>query len=235
MNIRPFIPTLLLALTLTACGVSPVTETWIPTPPAISVQITDEYCPSVEIQPGTQIAWTNLDDKDRLLIIERTDDQGNVVDSGGIGLLQPGGTFSIILSEAGEYTYFCSLDRTEFGMIHVLSNSPVPDPSQSIPTSACVQQFVSPVITEIQPAQPLAGGEMAVIGSGGYVQDSCGGVNEFARSFSLYLDGDAVADLQCYVNHCQAKVELLSTLEAGRHCLSMQDDVCEFEFLVLAQ
>lgn len=236
MNIHHFIPVFLFAFSITACGVSPVPETWMPTPPAIRVQISDKYCPSVEIQAGTQIAWTNMDDDNRLLIIERMDEQGIVVDSGGTSLLQSGDTFSIILTEAGEYTYFCSLDRTESGTIRVLSNSPVPGhPSEAVPTPACVEQFVSPVIIEIQPAQPLAGGELTVIGSGGYAQDSCGGVNESARSFPLYLDGEVVADFHCYVNHCEAKVELLSTLEAGRHCLSMQEDVCEFEFAVLAQ
>jgi len=114
-----FLLTILFAFILSACGVPPTPEAWMLTPPAISVQITDGYCPSIEVQSGMTIAWTNLDNEDRLLIIERVDEQGVIMDSGGTDLLQPGATFSIVLTEAGDYTYYCSLDRTGFGAIHV--------------------------------------------------------------------------------------------------------------------
>ena len=114
-----FLLTILFAFILSACDASPTPEAWMLTPPAISVQITEDYCPSVEVQSGLTIAWTNLDDEDRLLIIERVDEQGVLTDSGGTDLLQPGATFSIALTDAGDYTYYCSLDRTEFGTIRV--------------------------------------------------------------------------------------------------------------------
>jgi plastocyanin len=87
------------------------------------VQITSDYCPSVEIRPGMQIMWTNMDDMEHALIIERTNEQGVVVDGGGTDLLQPGDSFSTSLSETGQYTYYCSKDRTSFGTITVLTDS----------------------------------------------------------------------------------------------------------------
>ena len=108
-----------LASTVTACGgMSKPTEPPV-TPPAISVQITKEYCPSIEVQADMQIVWTNLDDVDRMLWIERKDGQGIIVDAGGTDLLQPGTTFSITLTDPGEYTYYCSRDRKSFGTITV--------------------------------------------------------------------------------------------------------------------
>jgi hypothetical protein len=51
-----------------------------------------------------QIAWTNQDKVDRILMIERKDEQGAIIDSGGTDLLQPGTTFSINLTAPGQYT-----------------------------------------------------------------------------------------------------------------------------------
>jgi plastocyanin len=111
---------LFLVSTLTACGSASTPAELIITAPAIGVQITKDDCPSIEIQVGTQIAWTNLDIVDRVLMIERKDEQGIVVDSGGTDLLQPGTSFSITLTDPGQYTYYCSKDRTAFGTITVL-------------------------------------------------------------------------------------------------------------------
>ena len=108
------------ALFMTACGsMKPAAEPVV-TPPAISVQITEDYCPSVEIQAGMQIAWTNADNADRALLLERRDEQGVLIDSGGTDLLQPGTTFTITLMDPGQYIYYCSKDHAAFGTIIVL-------------------------------------------------------------------------------------------------------------------
>jgi len=115
--------TLILVLSISSCaGQSPVAPQV--TAPAISVQITKDVCPSIEVQAGTQVAWMNLDTVDRAVIIERMDEQGVVISSGGTDLLAPGDSFSTTL-EAGQYAYYCSKDRTIFGMITV---SPVSYP-----------------------------------------------------------------------------------------------------------
>jgi plastocyanin len=111
---------LFLVSTLPACGEASTLPEPIVTSPAISVQITKDNCPSIEIQIGTQIAWTNLDNVDRMLMIERKNEQGVLVDSGGTDLLQPDSSFSVILTVPGQYTYYCSEDRTAFGTITVL-------------------------------------------------------------------------------------------------------------------
>ena len=110
---------LFIVLFITACGSTRSSSKPVVTPPAISVQITKDYCPSLEIQSGMQIAWTNVDSTDRALWLERRDEQGNLSDSGGTDLLQPGTTFTITLTDPGQYIYYCSKDRTTFGTIAV--------------------------------------------------------------------------------------------------------------------
>ena len=88
--------------------------------PAVSVGIMTDYCPSIEVQAGMRIAWINLDDVDRTVIVERTTEQGNVVGSGGVRLLQTGDSFSIILDDPGKYTYYCSMNRLASGTITIL-------------------------------------------------------------------------------------------------------------------
>jgi plastocyanin len=111
---------LFLVSTQTACGGASTSVEPILTPPAISVQITKDDCPSIEVQAGMQIAWINRDTVDRILMIERKDEQGAIIDLGGTDLLQPGTTFSINLTTPGQYTYYCSKDRRAFGTITVL-------------------------------------------------------------------------------------------------------------------
>ena len=114
----PFVCFLLVPI-VAACSGPETQQAPVVTPPAISLQITEDDCPSIVVQAGMQIAWTNQDDEDHVLILERKDEQGVLVDSGGTDRLQPGDTFSITLAEAGQYTYYCSEDRTTFGTITV--------------------------------------------------------------------------------------------------------------------
>lgn len=226
---------LILTFILSACGASPTAEVPVLTPPAIGIQLTGEYCPAIEVQLGTHIAWTNVDHVDHMLIIERMDEQGVVVESGGMPLLQPGTTFSMLLTEAGQYTYYCSLDRKQYGTINVLpgtSTTVIENSTQAPATTQCVETLMAPFITEIQPAQPSAGSEITVMGNGGFIQDSCGGVNESARAFTMYLDHEPVGDFMCYVNYCELKLRLPDTMTEGSHCLSTQKDVCELSFSV---
>ena len=114
--------TVFLVLSIAACGGQNSVAVPV-TPPAIQVHITKDNCPSIEVQVGMQIVWTNQDDVDRVVIIERANEQGVVVDSGGTDLLRPADTFSTSLSEAGQYIYYCSIDRTAFGTITVFPAS----------------------------------------------------------------------------------------------------------------
>lgn len=102
-------------------------------------------------------------------------------------------------------------------------------------TIQCEQTLVAPTLMEIQPAEPIAGSEIKVIGSGGYIQDTCGGYIEGAKEFKLYLDNELIGDLSCYVNHCEGKLTLPSTLTVGPHCLAVEAGACEFEFRVVTK
>ena len=106
----------------------------------------------------------------------------------------------------------------------------VTPPSLLTPTMECDQELVLPQITEIQPAQPGPGEEITVIGSGGYLQDTCGGFSEGSRDFTLYLDQEPAGSLSCYVNRCEGKLVLPAALSTGKHCLSVEPDRCTFEF-----
>lgn len=119
MKIQNLLVFLILVLFMNACGGAKSSMEPPLTGPAISVQITKDYCPSLEIQAGMQIAWTNADDEDRALWLERKGEDGAILEMGGTDLLQPGSTFSITLTDPGQYIYYCSIDRSEFGTLSV--------------------------------------------------------------------------------------------------------------------
>ena len=118
------------------------------------------------------------------------------------------------------------------------SQSSPPSPTAFTPlpvtttATACEQSLVPPEIREIQPAEPIAGSEITIIGSGGYLQDTCGGFIEGARFFKVYLDRKPLGDLSCYINRCEAKATLPDTISSGIHCLSAEPDECQFEFQI---
>jgi len=115
------------------------------------------------------------------------------------------------------------------------SPSPSSPAPHAVDTPQCTEKTIPPTITDVQPSDGLPGSEITIIGTGGYIQDSCGGFNESARTFKLYLDNETVGDLLCYVNHCEAGIHLADTIVPGRHCLSTQKDACEFEFQVTSK
>jgi hypothetical protein len=108
-------------------------------------------------------------------------------------------------------------------------------PTLLVETPSCTEKTILPRITDIQPSPITAGSEITITGTGGYIQDSCGGINESARSFKLYLDKELVGDLLCYVNHCETKINVAETISSGSHCLSTQKDICEFQFQVASK
>lgn len=111
---------LLLAVTLVACSGGVKLEPPVPASPSISLEIKGNECPSLEVQAGIQITWTNSDTVDHVLVLERKDENGASIASGGTDLLQPGDTFSITLIDPGQYTYYCTENQTASGTITVL-------------------------------------------------------------------------------------------------------------------
>jgi hypothetical protein len=114
--------------------------------------------------------------------------------------------------------------------------APTADSPTQLPTVtttlACSQQLIPPALLEARPAEPAPGGVVTIIGSGGYLQDNCGGVNESARAFKLYLDRNPAAEMTCYINHCEGKVTLDPAISPDQHCLSLQADGCDLKIQV---
>ena len=102
-------------------------------------------------------------------------------------------------------------------------------------TAQCPQVEVLPKITETRPAEIKAGSDITVIGSGGFTQDTCGSTIEGSRLFKVYLDNQPVADFSCYINHCEGKFTLSSSIASGPHCLSAQKGTCQLELQVAAK
>lgn len=112
------VPSLLLAvILLAACGgVAGTPQVIVPTAPAISVDITSDSCPSVEITPGTQIIWTNKDNVEHIVRVKRADSDDILVDLGTLGAGESG---AYTFVESGAYLYWCSQDQSTPGTITV--------------------------------------------------------------------------------------------------------------------
>jgi hypothetical protein len=99
--------------------------------------------------------------------------------------------------------------------------------------TACLANLVLPQITEVQPATAAPGASLKVIGSGGYIQDTCAVIDESARTFPLYFDRRSISALGCYVDHCEGEVTIPPDAPPGPHCLSVEPGKCTFELQVV--
>jgi len=97
---------------LAACQSQPLIT---PSAPGISVGITGETCPSVMVQAGQQVTWTDQDSREHLVRDKPAEGNG-LFDS---GKLQPGDSFAFTFPQPGSYTYQCSPDGATTGTITV--------------------------------------------------------------------------------------------------------------------
>ena len=95
---------ILLSGFLAACQTTP--ESTTPSSAGISIEITDDLCPNVEIQVGQQVTWTNKDGQAH--VVEASMAEGTSQFESGT--LQPEDSFTFTFTEAGSYTYTCSVD-----------------------------------------------------------------------------------------------------------------------------
>ena len=119
---RKYLKSLLLVMIwgISACGAknSPQQDIFL-TPPAISVTITREKCPSMETQVGMTGAWINGDIVKLPIEIVQFDDAGNMT---GVGKSEigPGDAFSTKFYDAGSYRFYCSEENKDvYGTITV--------------------------------------------------------------------------------------------------------------------
>lgn len=121
-----------MAMLLSACGTPPAPEV-APlaglTPPAITVYITDESCPNVEVETGFSIGWRNDGKKKHILQSEPQPDGQRLFDS---GTLQPGDGFAMTFDKPGTITYRCSEDGSLKGMITVRESGAQSKPLQPV-------------------------------------------------------------------------------------------------------
>ena len=98
---------------LVACQTKP---TLVPqSTPGISVGITSEICPSIVVEVGQQVTWTNQDSREH--VVRDSPIRGNSLFDSGI--LLPGDSFSFDFLHPGNFTYKCSIDGVETGIITV--------------------------------------------------------------------------------------------------------------------
>lgn len=77
--------------------------------PTISISFSRESCTSMEVQAGTEIAWTNEDTVTLPVQLKQLDNAGNETDISG-SEIGPGDQFSTQLQDAGTYRFYCSED-----------------------------------------------------------------------------------------------------------------------------
>jgi len=70
----------LIILSLSACGTRTAEQPEVLlNPPAMSVDVTRENCPSMEAEVGMWIAWKNVDTVSLPIIVDQLDANGNVI------------------------------------------------------------------------------------------------------------------------------------------------------------
>ena len=119
---RKYLKSLLLVMIwgISACGAknSPQQDIFL-TPPAISVTITREKCPSMETQVGMTVSWKNGDMVKLSIEIVQFDDAGNMTGAGK-SEIGPGDAFSTKFYDAGSYRFYCSDENKDvYGTITV--------------------------------------------------------------------------------------------------------------------
>jgi hypothetical protein len=106
----------LLILILTACGGGQTPPAAQGTPPALGVLITDINCPSVEVESGMQVAWTNKGGQVYVVQSAPGPDGSRYFDSGE---LQPGDSFVFTFTGPGIYLYQCTPDGEMTGTVTI--------------------------------------------------------------------------------------------------------------------
>ena len=98
------VPILFCAITafLAACQTRPVLAP--NSLPGIGVAISSDQCPSIEVQVGQQVTWTNTDSKEHTVRHNPEDGESQF----NSGSLEPGASFGFLFVEAGTYPYACS-------------------------------------------------------------------------------------------------------------------------------
>ncbi len=88
-------------------------------------------------------------------------------------------------------------------------------------------RMVWPTLITLDPETPGADTQVKVLGYGGYLftppsREQPGQINESARDFDLYFDGEVAGTLSCYVNRCEGTLTVPDDAEPGRHAITTE-------------
>ena len=109
--------------------------------------------------------------------------------------------------------------------------TPPSSPTPPAPPTSSAPEFtevtVYPSLSEVQPSEVATGQEVKLQGFGGLIElrkpdGSAGGYIESARSFEVYLDGNPLGTIRCYVNVCNGAVVVPASTESGDHKISVE-------------
>ena len=81
--------------------------------------------------------------------------------------------------------------------------------------------IVWPSLQTLEPATASPGEEVRVIGSGGFLRVD-GGFDESSRDFPLFLDGESIGAVNCYVNRCEGVFTVPFSIAPGVHEISVE-------------
>ena len=111
----------LVGLVLLAVGVLvscqfTATPTLVPmSEPGIGVGISDDSCPTVVVKVGQQISWTNQGRQEHIVRAKSVEGESGFES----GVLKPGDSFAVTLTQPDVYEYDCSEDGSLTGQITV--------------------------------------------------------------------------------------------------------------------
>jgi immune inhibitor A len=88
------------------------------------------------------------------------------------------------------------------------------------PTSTPSAETVWPSLQTLEPATAAPGQEVRVIGSGGFLQLDAG-YDESSRDFPLFLDGNPIGVVNCFVNRCEGVFTVPLSIAPGVHEVSV--------------
>ena len=94
-------------LMISGCGSKSQQADVSVTPPAISVNITRGNYPSMELEVGMWVAWTNVDTVSLPIKIEYPYEEAKGAGT-GLSVIDPGTTFSTNFPDAGIFRVYCT-------------------------------------------------------------------------------------------------------------------------------
>ena len=100
-----------------------------------------------------------------------------------------------------------------------------PDRQVDDATPSTESQMIWPQLETVEPSAAAIGEEIVIVGNGGYLQfesEAGIGYNESYRTFQLYLDGEEIGELKCFVNRCEGEIIIPSGLDPGEYELSVE-------------